>query len=66
MKLFKTAAEYNKAMSDILQLMNKGESSLSEKETESLRSRSLAAQAYEKSIYIAAPSTFEEMIELCL
>ena len=45
MNLFKTAAEYNKAMSDIRQLMNKGESSLSEKKTEKLRSLSLAAQA---------------------
>src|SRR5665213_2814804 len=65
MKTFKTTAEYNKAMNDILQLMNKGEANLSKSETEKLRSMSLAAQAYEKDVYtIPAPSTVEAMIEL--
>lgn len=65
MKVVKTKAEYNKLMAGILQLMNKGEAKLSKGETEKLRSMSLAAQAYEKTIYtIPAPSTFEGMIEL--
>lgn len=65
MKTFKTEVEYNKAMDEILQLMNKGEANLNKVETEKLRSMSLAAQAYEKSIYtIPAPSTIEGMIEL--
>lgn len=65
MKTFKTAGEYNKVMSEILQLMNKGEKNLSKSETEKVRSLSLAAQAYEKSIYtIPAPATFAGMIEL--
>jgi len=65
MKIFKTKAGYNKVMDEILRLMNKGEANLSKSETEKLRSMSLAAQAYEKSVYtIPAPSTFEGMIEL--
>ena len=65
MKTFKTTDEYNKAMDDILRLMNKGEANLSKSEIEKLRSMSLAAQAYEKNIYtIPAPSTVEGMIEL--
>lgn len=65
MKTFKTVAEYNKTMNEILHLMNRGEANLTKGETEKLRSMSLAAQAYEKSVYtIPAPSTFEGMIEL--
>jgi HTH-type transcriptional regulator / antitoxin HigA len=65
MKTLKTGTEYKKVMSDILQLMNKGEKNLSKIESEKLRSMSLAAQAYEKNMYtIPAPSTFEGMIEL--
>jgi HTH-type transcriptional regulator/antitoxin HigA len=57
MKVYKTKSEYNKAMSEILQLMNKGEKNLNKTESEKLRLMSLAAQAYEKSIYtIPAPS----------
>ena len=65
MKPYKTETEYNKAMSEILQLMNKGEGKLSKTEREKLRAMSLAAQAYEKNIYkIPAPSTIAGMIEL--
>ncbi len=65
MKTFKTEAGYNKAMREILHLMNKGEANLTKEEIEKLRSMTLAAQAYEKSIYtIPAPSTLEGMIEL--
>jgi HTH-type transcriptional regulator/antitoxin HigA len=65
MKPFKTKAAYEKGMEEILHLMNKGEANLSKAETEKLRSMSVAAQAYEKTIYtIPAPSTFEGMIEL--
>ncbi len=52
-------------MKEILRLMNKGEAALNKTETEKLRSMSLAAQAFEKTIYtIPAPSTVEGMIEL--
>jgi HTH-type transcriptional regulator/antitoxin HigA len=65
MKAIKTATEYNKVMKEILRLMNKGEAALTKSETEKLRAMSLAAQAYEKTIYtIPAPSTVEGMIEL--
>ena len=64
MKLFETAAEYNKAMSDIRQLMNKGESSLSEKKLKNCAPSLWQSKLKKKSIYIAAPSTFEGMIEL--
>ena len=65
MKTIKTEAQYKKAMSEILTLMNKGEGNLSKTETNKLREMALAAQAYEKSIYtIPPPQTIEGMIEL--
>ena len=65
MKTFKNAIQYDKAMDEILHLMNKGEANLTKDETEKLRSMSLAAQAFEKSVYtIPSPSTFQGMLEL--
>ncbi|MHA4807132.1 helix-turn-helix domain-containing protein [Flavitalea flava] len=65
MKTLKTEAQYKKAMSEILAIMNKGEANLSKAESDKLRNMALSAQAYEKSIYtIPPPSTIEGMIEL--
>ncbi len=65
MKTFKTEADYNTAMDEILKLMNKGEASLSKSEIEKLRSLSRLAQSYEKNLYtIPGPSSLEGMIEL--
>jgi HTH-type transcriptional regulator / antitoxin HigA len=57
--------EYNATMKKIDALMKKGEAHLTDKEADELRMLSLAAQAYEKSIYtIPAPKTLEGLIEL--
>jgi HTH-type transcriptional regulator/antitoxin HigA len=57
--------QYNAAMKKIDALMKKGESKLTNKEANELRTLALAAQAYEKSIYtIPAPKTLEGLIEL--
>src|ERR1700722_4631363 len=57
--------DYNATMKKIDALMKKGESKLTNKEAEDLRILALAAQAYEKSIYIIpAPKTLEGLIEL--
>jgi HTH-type transcriptional regulator / antitoxin HigA len=57
--------DYNATMKKIDALMKKGESKLTNKEAEELRILALAAQAYEKSIYIIpAPKTLEGLIEL--
>lgn len=56
---------YNATMKKIDALMKKGESKLTNKEAEELRILALAAQTYEKSIYIIpAPKTLEGLIEL--
>jgi HTH-type transcriptional regulator/antitoxin HigA len=65
MKTIKTEAQYKKAMSQILTLMNKGEGNLTKTEAVQLREMALAAQTYEKSIYtVPPPQTIEGMIEL--
>jgi HTH-type transcriptional regulator/antitoxin HigA len=57
--------DYNATMVKIDALMKKGENKLTGKEAELLRTLALAAQAYEKSIYIIpAPKTLEGLIEL--
>jgi HTH-type transcriptional regulator / antitoxin HigA len=57
--------DYNATMKKIDALMKKGESKLTKKEAEELGILALAAQAYEKSIYIIpAPKTLEGLIEL--
>ncbi len=58
-------AQYESIMTDILNLMNKGESSLTRAETNRLEQLALIAQDYEKSVYqIPQPTTLEGMIEL--
>jgi HTH-type transcriptional regulator/antitoxin HigA len=65
MKPFNNAAEYQLAMKTILQLMNKGESNLKEKERNDLKKLAAKAQAYEQKIYpVEMPKTFQGMIEL--
>lgn len=57
--------DYNATMKKVDALMKKGETKLTNKEAEGLRSLALAAQVYEKSIYtIPAPKTLEGLIEL--
>lgn len=57
--------QHESVMSEILTLMNKGESNLTDQEADQLRNLALKAQEYEKSIYqIPAPTTLEGMIEL--
>ena len=66
-RTFKIESEkdYNATMKKIDALMKKGENNLSEQDAEQLRIWALAAQAYEKSIYmIPAPKTLEGLIEL--
>lgn len=60
-----TEIDYNATMKKIDALMKKGENNLTNKEAEELKSLALAAQVYEKSIYIIpAPRTLEGLIEL--
>ena len=60
-----TEMDYNATMKKIDALMKKGENNLTNKEAEELKSLALAAQVYEKSIYIIpAPRTLEGLIEL--
>ncbi len=57
--------KYNATMIKIDALMKKGESNLTKKETEHLRTLALSAQKYEKSTYkIPIPKTLEGLIEL--
>lgn len=59
--------EYNATMKKIDALMKKGEANLTDKEANEIRILSLAAQAYEKSIYtIEEPTTLEGIIELAM
>lgn len=56
---------YNSVMQRVDALMKKGDGKITEKESSEIRKLALAAQAYEKTIYIIpAPSTLEGMIEL--
>lgn len=57
--------EYNATMKKIDALMKKGEKKLTDEEAKELRALALAAQAFEKTIYIIpAPKTLEGIIEL--
>lgn len=57
--------DYNTTMKKIDVLMKKGETKLTKKEAEDLKSLALAVQTYEKKIYtIPAPKTLEGLIEL--
>jgi HTH-type transcriptional regulator / antitoxin HigA len=60
-----TEKEYGATMSKLDTLMKKGESNLTDKEADEIRTLALAAQAYEKSIYtIPTPKTLLGLIEL--
>jgi len=60
-----TEKEYNATMKKIDALMKKGEDNLTDNDADELRALSLAAQAYEKSIYtIRPPQTIKGIIEL--
>ena len=52
---FVSESEYETAMIEILDLMNKGEADLSPDELEKIRTMALAAQAYEKEHYYIKP-----------
>ncbi|MFT4024002.1 MAG: hypothetical protein QM664_09500, partial [Flavihumibacter sp.] len=59
------AAAYDATMARIDFLMKKGEQQLSTEEAAELSQLALAAESYEKSIYvIPAPKTLEGLIEL--
>jgi HTH-type transcriptional regulator/antitoxin HigA len=59
------AKDYNALMKAIDALMKKGEKNLKDEEIRELQQMSLAAQAYEKSIYtVPAPKTLEGLFEL--
>lgn len=61
----KSEREYESIMEEILDLMNKGEANMTEKELEKVRIMALAAQHYEtEHYYIEPPRTLEGMIEL--
>ncbi len=63
--IIKSEGDYKRAMSKILEMMNKGEGNLTKAEGTKLKNIALAAQAYEKRIYtISPPKTLEGMIEL--
>ncbi len=69
MKSSKTAIfskeAYQSAMKRLDLLMKKGESRLSTAEAKELRQLALAAEGYEKSVYvIPAPKTLEGLVEL--
>lgn len=65
MKAIKTNAEYEAAISEIHDLMIKGEANLNDKELKKIRNMSLYVQAYERKIYpVEAPKTLAGMIEL--
>ena len=60
-----TEKDYVATMRKIDVLMKKGESKLTDKEAQEIRTLALAAQAYEKSIYtIPTPKTLLGLIEL--
>ncbi len=61
----KSEADYNKAMSDINNLMKKGEKHLSKSQLKALRSKAEDAEKFEDEYYpLPMPSSIEEMIEL--
>ncbi len=62
---YKTEDAYNKAMNEILRLMNKGEANITKTEKVKLRSMAEAAQAFEAIHYpFPMPKTIGEIVEL--
>lgn len=61
---YKTEAEYETAMDEIYELMNRGEANLSEAEKDKVREMAVAAEAYEdKHFPFPPPETIPEMVE---
>ncbi len=62
---YKTETDYNSAMAEILNLMNKGEANLTKAEKAKLRSMAEAAQTFEAINYpFPNPRTIGEIVEL--
>ncbi len=61
---YNTEAEYEAAMDEIYELMNRGESNLTEAEKDKVREMAVAAEAYEdKHFPFPPPETIPEMVE---
>lgn len=62
---YKTETDYNSAMAEILNLMNKGEANLTKAEKAKLRNMAEAAQTFEAINYpFPNPRTIGEIVEL--
>ncbi|GGH49412.1 helix-turn-helix domain-containing protein [Dyadobacter endophyticus] len=62
--IYKTEAEYDSAMDEIYELMNRGEDNLTEDETNKLRAMAIAAEKYEEIHFpFPPPLTIPEMVE---
>lgn len=60
---YTTEAEYDSAMDEIYDLMNRGEGNLSEDETNKLQAMVIAAEAYEdKHFPFPPPETIPELV----
>lgn len=65
MKHIATEKVYNKTLSDIYTLMQKGEKNITDKEAKKISSMAAAIQDYEKAHYpFPMPKTLVEMVEL--
>lgn len=60
---YRTEAEYETAMDEIYELMNRGEANLTEAEKDKVRDMALAAEAYEDEHFPFPPETIPEMVE---
>lgn len=61
---YHTDAEYEAAMDEIYELMNRGEANLTEAEKDKVRDMALAAEAYEDEHFpFPPPETIPEMVE---
>jgi len=65
MKKITTEKAYSKALSEVYELMKKGENNLTEKDTDSIATMAKAIQDYEKVHYpFPMPKTIGEIVEL--
>lgn len=61
---YNTEAEYEAAMDEIYELMNRGEANLSEGEKDKVHAMAVAAEAYEDEYFpFPPPETIPEMVE---
>jgi antitoxin component HigA of HigAB toxin-antitoxin module len=61
---YNTEAEYEAAMDEIYELMNRGEANLSEGEKDKVQAMAVAAEAYEDEYFpFPPPETIPEMVE---